>query len=159
MERTFLKDNQMKKNVTILTLVLIFIVAGFTNVSQIIKTFGSVSPTVGNRLVYNPDVTVLANPYMRLYKTQTDQLWDENATDLGPGATVTWANSAITIVDWTATRGGMKYELPTSSNLDDGYYDLTVYDNAVPASSDMALIKFGRYCLIIGNNIQTMDDL
>ncbi len=65
-------------------------------ISQIIQTYGSVSPIVGNSVIYSQNDK--ANMYARFYNTQRDQLWDENATAMGAGATVTWANSKNTIL-------------------------------------------------------------
>lgn len=146
----------MKKNlvITILaSLVIVIGVCGFTAVSQIIQTYGSVSPIVGNSVVYS--LNSYSNLYCRFYNTQLDQLWDENATAMGTGAAVTWANSAVSLTDYETTRGGFLIAVPAT--LTEGWYDITIYDNGTPANSDTLLL--GRHCYIKGGTIQSMDDL
>ena len=147
----------MKKKLASITLLLALIIpavaVGFTTVSQIIETYGSVSPIVGNSVIYSQNDK--ANMYARFYNTQRDQLWDQNATAMGSGATVTWANSAVSLTDWEATRGGWKITVPAT--LTEGWYDVTIYDNAAPAATDTLLI--GRHCYIKGGSIQSLDDL
>jgi hypothetical protein len=149
----------MKKKLLAISVLLMFIFScvsvawAFTTVSQIIETFGSVSPIVGNSVIYSQNDK--ANMYARFYNTQRDQLWDENATAMGAGSTVTWANSAVSLTDWEATRGGWKITVPAT--LTEGWYDVTIYDNAAPAAADTLLV--GRHCYIKGGSIQSLDDL
>jgi len=139
---------------TIALIIAVFLLcAGFQQVSQIIQTYGSVSPNVGSRPVYS--LNAFSNLYARFYNTQLDQLWDENATAMGTGAAVTWANSAVSLTDWESTRGG--WLIPVPATITNGWYDVTIYDNGTPAAADTLLL--GKHCYIQGGQIQSMDDM
>ena len=119
---------------------------------QTVDVGGSVSPTQGKMYVYN--LNTYSNLYARFYNTKLDQLWDSNASAMGSAATVTWANSDVAMTDHESTRGGWLIPVPA---VTDGWYDVLIYDNAVPASSDTVLL--GKHCYIQGGMIQTMDSL
>ena len=119
---------------------------------QTVDVGGFVSPTQGQMYVYS--LNSHSDLYARFYNTKLDELWDTDAEAMGSAATVTWANSAVALTDHTATRGGFLIPVPA---VDDGWYDVLIYDNATPASSDTVLL--GKHCYIQGGMIQTMDSL
>ena len=125
---------------------------------QIIDTEGEVSPFKGN--FYVSSLNSSSNVYCTFYNTQLDQAWDENASAMGPGATVTHANAAVPCTDHRAVTGNRVangYLVPVPDTLTDGWYKVAFYANATPASADEILLS--RYCYIKGGRIQSVDDL
>jgi hypothetical protein len=117
-----------------------------------IEVTGTLGFVGGKMWVYS--LNSLSNPYYRLLNRVTDELADENASAMGDAATVTWGNSAITPTNQKTTRGGLLLDIP--SYVPDGWYDLTIYDNASPASTDT--LQLGRVVNIKDGFIQSFDN-
>ena len=119
---------------------------------QTVDVQGSISPAAGKMYIYS--LNAYSNLYARFYNTETDELWDSNASAMGSAATVTWANSDVAMTDHESTRGGWLIPVPA---VDDGWYDVLIYNNATPAAADTLLL--GKHCYIAGGLIQSMDSM
>lgn len=149
----------MKKKTIIILAAILIVVAGFTDVNQIIKTYGFTKSVRGLRYVHV--LNSYSNVYCTFYKADSKassggEVWDENATAMGDGDTVTHANAAVACTDHR-TRPADGYLIPVPATIDGGTYDIKFYDNGTPAAGDAIL--HGRKAYIKGGNIQTWDDL
>jgi hypothetical protein len=85
--------------------------------SQVSATFTSLSPS---------------NPYCRWIRRGDSKIWDGDSFETSP----TWSSSAISITKGTYTK---VYKLSVPSGIENGRYDIPLYDNSSPADTDVPI--------------------